>query len=817
VRRIGGRVLGADPILNSVIATVPSADIEELAAHPRVRAIFVEPIARPLLDIAAGVDGVSSWWGAGHTGGDGGADVSSADAAVLGESPDSGHPAFSGLPVDVPAGAPAGTDHGTHTAGALASRDAAHRGIAFGADRLLGADLPSSTIGRELAWALGVSFDDVVGAADPAETVSKSLGAGALNDQQQTPEDVAIALFGPGYAAASGNGGAGGDETAENIGRNMLSVGAYDDHDTATTADDTLAAFSGRGPTPGGRKKPDLIAPGVGITSPSGLWNTPPANPDFTEVDGTSFSAPQVAGAMALLEGAGIGDPKVQRALLINSARDWPGQTHWQTDTGWGALDLSTAFADRGKWASGEVADARFYRASVTSGSKATLAWELRGTWPSLPTGLLSMFTVTNLDLRQYRASDLSEVPPPSDPGHGAGPDALDGNDTVEQLRAPAGGAQDLIYKVDAASAIEGADAEPFALAAKAPLEELAAPRPELDGPAIDPTGGTAGCAPGSGDVEVTTAVRNDSDDLDASEAQVTLELPAGVQLVSGSATQPLSGGTLESETTSEEHSWTIRATTSGAKQLALVSSGGVLDETFTDRAQLAFAADCTPAGANPTSSTANPSGEVECGTPVAIATRLHNPSPFVDATQASVALELPANVELLSGAASQSVSGGTLEAGTTSEERRWTVRQNERGTATATVRGAGNGGGASVGASAQLTLSCSAREEAKLKPERPKLRAGRILARGRIAGSAAGGTPSGKVELLARRGRHTAEGSAKLAPTSNSTRARFGGSVKVCTPGRWKLTAVYGGSRSYAPLSRTLGRARVKKRELRC
>ncbi len=170
------------------------------------------------------------------------------------------------------------------------------------------------------------------------------------------------------------------------------------------------------------------------MIAPSALWNTPPSNPDFTGASGTSFSAPHVAGAMTLLEGAGIGDPMAQRAILINSARDWNGmntglegwaapQTGWRPEVGWGELDLAAALAERGNYQLGSVrgGEAAFYRATVPTGAKATLAYELRGFFVGFPNpGTQTIkYTQSNLDLRQYLASGVEVVGPP-DPEPGA-------------------------------------------------------------------------------------------------------------------------------------------------------------------------------------------------------------------------------------------------------------------------------------------------------------------------------------------------------------------------------------------------------------
>ena len=521
--------------------------------------------------------GAPSWWAAGLTGGTGASDTVPADAAIQSEAADPTHPAFAGVTVD---NDPDGSvsDHGTHTGGIIASGDSTYPGVSYGVDRLIGSS--------NEAYALGFATTEGPGANDPAETLNYSFGSPAVADDEGDGSDVLTFLFGVGQAQSAGNENVDGTSTVNNIGRNVLSVAAFNDVGTVAPTDDVVLGVSSRGPTPGGRKKPDLTAPGGSVTAPSALWDSPPSNPDFTGASGTSFAAPHVAGAMTLLEGAGIGDPMAQRAILINSARDWNGtdtgldgwaapQTGWRPEVGWGQLDLNAALAERGNYQLGSVrgGEAAFYRATVPTGAKATLAFELRGFFVGFPNpGTQTIkYTQSNLDLRQYLPSATEVVGPP-DPGHGGGPDAVDPDDTVEQVRAPAGAPQAITYKVEAASTVEGTGSEPFAIAAAEPLTELEPPivRPVSIG--ASPSGPVSCSDP----VEITTTLRNDSADLESNAAEVALELPPGVDLIAGSLTQQVSGGDLGTEATSESHGWIVQATTNGTKQLKISGRGKV-------------------------------------------------------------------------------------------------------------------------------------------------------------------------------------------------------------------------------------------------
>ncbi len=527
------------------------------------------------------------------------------------------------------------------------------------------------------------------------------------------------------------------------------------------------------------------------------------------------MSTPMVGGALALLEGAGIDDPRVQRALLTNSARFWPGQTHWEPDVGWGSLDLAKALAERTYTAQGSVEGlgARFYRAAAATGAKATLAWNLRGYVGNFPGAIGAAFTRTNLDLRQYRASGLSQVPPPADPGHGGGPDAVDPNDTTEQVQAPSGGPQEVIYKVDAASTVEGADAEPFGLAATAPLTPLENPEVEPIDAATD-ADGTVNCQPGEGDVEITAEARNDSADLDAEDAELELQLPVGVRLISGAPAQQVSGGTLHTNETSEQHTWTVRATTSGTKQLTVTGSGGTMDETFRSDKQPSFTADCSPPAVRPTATSASPEGTVQCGIPVRISTRLANDS-LTDAGSARVSLGL-SGAELVAGAATQTVSGGTLESRTSSERHSWTVRQSSSGSARVTITGSGSVAGRTSAYPDSVALACE-RFESVLRSDRYRFHksSGALTISGAVVPAGTGSTPQGEVMVSAELVKKKRQ--RKTATVALDSGGRFTAKLRVCRPGRWKAIATYLGSSAYHPDGRSLGRARVKRRQLRC
>lgn len=617
VRRTGGVVLGSEIVPAAVIARVPTDELEGLEGLDSVQAIDAAPKPRPLSSIGWQAVGAPSWFAAGHTGGTGPSDTIPADAGVSSELPDPTHPAFVGVPVDNDPAPPATvSDHGTHTAGIVASGDATYRGVAYGIDRL---------VNGTLAYQLGFTANgDIPGASDPVEAINVSFGSSQTNDDEGDSADAITATFGPGQALAAGNENVDGSPTIQNTGRNTMSVGAFNDLGTVDSADDVVLGVSSRGPTPAGRKKPDLTAPGGAVVSADSDWNTPPVNLDYTPMTGTSFSSPHVAGAMALLEGAGITDPMAQRALLINSARDWNGvdtglhgwtapQPGWRPEVGWGELDLDAALTQRGDYRLGSVqeSEAAFYRATVPAGAKATLAFQSRIVYvgfpgPPFPAQTIK-YTQSNLDLRQYRSDDSEVAPPaawdPPDTTIDPGPDAVDPNDTVEQVRAPA--ADTITYKVQSASTIDGAAAEPFAIAAAAPLTPLASPTVRPNSLGADQA--NVRC---NQPVAITTTARNDSVDLAAANAALEIQLPPGVQLVSGDLSQTVSTGELATSTTSENHSWTVEATGEGDKAVVVEGAGDAYGTTFRDADQVTISADCTPPATSIDSGPAGPTND---------------------------------------------------------------------------------------------------------------------------------------------------------------------------------------------------------------
>jgi len=134
-----------------------------------------------------------------------------------------------------------------------------------------------------------------------AQVINLSLGGPPTKDPAEDPMFPVFQQIKDGIitCAAIGNEGPDANTTsAPGSLPNVLSVGAID-------INGAIAEFSSRGPTPDGRIKPDVIAPGVniwsGITIDTYLdYVSDFLGNAFTSISGTSMATPHVAGLMAL-------------------------------------------------------------------------------------------------------------------------------------------------------------------------------------------------------------------------------------------------------------------------------------------------------------------------------------------------------------------------------------------------------------------------------------------------------------------------------------------------------------------------------------
>jgi hypothetical protein len=290
-----------------------------------------------------GLQGIqaSSAYAAGGTG-------SGIIVGVIDTGVDVDHPEFAGAidddSIDIVTGTAATIGdvdgHGTAVAGIVAARrnDALSHGVAFGARLLVvRADAPGSC-------PAACAFDQAHMAAATDHAVNRGAhvinysigGAGSLDGALGDALERAV-VAGRVVVIAAGNEG-GSDPifpaifagTPEAHGR-AIAVGALD-------VDGELASFSNRA---GSTRDYFLVAPGVQILAPE-------LDGDATLVSGTSFAAPHVSGAVALVLDAApfLGADEVVE-LLLETATDL-GASGTDAIYGRGLLNLEAALAPQG-------------------------------------------------------------------------------------------------------------------------------------------------------------------------------------------------------------------------------------------------------------------------------------------------------------------------------------------------------------------------------------------------------------------------------------------------------------------------------------
>ncbi|TDD16469.1 peptidase S8/S53 subtilisin kexin sedolisin [Kribbella turkmenica] len=189
--------------------------------------------------------------------------------------------------------------HGTHTASIVAglgtASDGRRKGVAPGADLLVGKVLDNSGSGYDSEAIAGMEWAVQQG----AKVISMSLGGVPTDgsDPMSQAVDRLSKESGALFVIAAGNAGLEESVASPGAASEALTVGAVD-------RDDKLAYFSSRGPRLGdGALKPEVTAPGVEIAA-ARAYGTEAGHvlgEYYTAMSGTSMATPHVAGAAAIL------------------------------------------------------------------------------------------------------------------------------------------------------------------------------------------------------------------------------------------------------------------------------------------------------------------------------------------------------------------------------------------------------------------------------------------------------------------------------------------------------------------------------------
>lgn len=214
--------------------------------------------------------------------------------------------------------------HGTHCAGIVAgdgtSSEGKFKGVAPEAKlvgvKVLGANGSGSFSGiiKGIQWAVEnkEKYD--------IDVISMSLGGYVQKSYKDDPVcqavEAAIAAGVTTVIAAGNEGPSAGTIGTPGNAPNALTIGAMDDKGTVDRSDDTIARFSSRGNTRIDHlDKPDIIAPGVNITSLSNKGN------GYVSMSGTSMATPFAAGVAALMHQVKPGiSPAQCKSLLMKTA-----------------------------------------------------------------------------------------------------------------------------------------------------------------------------------------------------------------------------------------------------------------------------------------------------------------------------------------------------------------------------------------------------------------------------------------------------------------------------------------------------------------
>jgi len=389
-QELGARVVRRLPFGRSVALDVPNGALPALASSPLVDRVSSDRVVAGAMERTGPTVGATYVRQTlGYDGG--GIGVAIIDSGVTSWHDDladaDGEQRVSQF-VDFINGAEAPYDdygHGTHVAGIIAGNghdsSGARSGIAPGAHLVALKVLDAAGNGH---------VSDVIAALDYAvqhknelniRVINLSVAGGVYESYMTDPLTLAAKRAvdaGIVVVAAAGNNGRGPRGTPQYAGVTspgnapwVLTVGASSHMGTIDRSDDTMAAFSSRGPGAiDYHAKPDLVAPGVGIESlsnPASLMYSidgpyllsgtiATSYLPYLSLTGTSMSAPVVAGTVALMLQANDSlTPNAVKAILQYTAQIYPGYDALTEGAGFlnarGAVELARYVDNPGTYA----------------------------------------------------------------------------------------------------------------------------------------------------------------------------------------------------------------------------------------------------------------------------------------------------------------------------------------------------------------------------------------------------------------------------------------------------------------------------------
>lgn len=502
VARLGGMVLTHVPFINAFAVRVPAWRVRKLQAIPEVAEVWTPPVLQAQLDVSTPTLFAPAVWDEGYT-------APTWAPAIMDTGVNYMHTALNShswiIPNRTVPGLGSGiqafhdygrldTDsngnsvynddymkardlqgHGTQVSGAALANTSTKKGVApfAGYGIILKAGYRTRTRGGSMnASDALIAFDWLAREAPLPQGVGIAGVNFSFGGSTNVDDDILTRAFDAfiytyqiPVSIAAGNGGG----TTKTLftpapAYNGIAVAASDDRNTLVRSDDVVANFSSKGPTVGGRKKPDVTVPGVNISTTSGSGSS------FNSASGTSLAAPHIAGALALLHDVGVHDPLLLKAVLINSAED-RGEPGWDKAWGWGYTDLRSAMQHiiNRQYATGSVKPAgmtgsvAYFRTRLPAGGKVTLVWHRHaGFSPS--SGYTYLRALANLKLTLIDETTNGVI--------GVSDSTID---NVQQVVVSNAYARVLV-KVEATSAFDNYLTEPFAIASSGVLVPVTAP-----------------------------------------------------------------------------------------------------------------------------------------------------------------------------------------------------------------------------------------------------------------------------------------------------------------------------------------------------
>lgn len=567
VESLGGQVTAKIYTINALSATIALDVIKELAQNKQIAQIWEQPEAISEMNISAQALKASYLW---NNGIDGGA----WDAGVIDTGLQHDHPAFNGVNLYSKNGSTVDYDgHGTAVAGIIASQDSTYKGIAYGMDKL--SHGPSDDSIATGDWMVSRSSSNHGG--DDMDVINLSFGHTFGNDEDYSVQeqfwDSLVFSKGATVVKSAGNSGAG-EKSLTNPARayNVITVGNINDYDTTARSNDKIAYDSSRGPTPNGRKKPDLVAPGSYLNVANNDWAT--GDDFYNNSGGTSFAAPHVTGAaLLLMHHRGNDYPRVIKAGLINTADAWSDNgtlsfngddgpvngSHWNATYGWGYIDLSEVWYNGKDTHYGYVnendKEVILYEGYMFANEKATLVWDKRnyynGTFPT------EMYDLSDLDLFLYSEIDGYKLD-----------SSVSGVDNVEQVATINN--KSVVLKIYVWDLANGLTSDRYGLATEENFKLAAEPTFSFTISSVNIPVGQA--------KTVTITVKNNGS-VNAFNNDLTITLPEGLTNTGGGNTVNI--GTIADGTTSSA-SFSIRRDSGSNTAITVSNRSRSYGESFT-------------------------------------------------------------------------------------------------------------------------------------------------------------------------------------------------------------------------------------------